>query len=200
MRYEAAHKEQTRERVLAAAVTAIRESGTQGVGVASVMERAGLTHGAFYAHFASRDALLLAAVTRLFDAVRGRFDQTTSRGEPTDALRAYVAFYLSPKHRDSTALSCPLALLAGEAPRLGDDTKLQFGSGVEHLTSAISGHLVKLDVPDPAAAAASVVAELVGALAISRAVNDRRQSDTILSRSRRSILARLGLEESRHGR
>jgi TetR/AcrR family transcriptional repressor of nem operon len=85
--------------------------------------------------------------------------------------------------------------MAGEVPRLGEATRLEFGSSIGRLSGALAVHLSALGREQPQAAASSVVAELVGALAISRAVLDKSQSDLILANSRQSVLARTGLLE-----
>src|ERR1700712_3724985 len=114
MRYDSQHKERVRERVLQEAAKAVRVDGAQGIGVASVMARAGLTHGTFYAHFASKDDLIAATIGRMADEARVRFKSLTQGLAPADAMRAYVDFYLSAKHRDSRTAGCPLPLLANE--------------------------------------------------------------------------------------
>jgi TetR/AcrR family transcriptional repressor of nem operon len=197
MRYEADRKEKTREKVLKEASKTMRLEGAQGMGVARVMARAALTHGAFYAHFESKDALIDATVERMTLEARGRFDKVTADLAPEEALCAYVAFYLSARHRDNTQTSCPLPWLAGEVPRLGTLSRKRYGHSIASLTESIATKLRALHRPtfhaDVEAVAASVVAELVGALELSRAVGDKAQSDTMLERSRASILARLGI-------
>ena len=115
-RYSTDHKEKTRAAIVDAAAERIRSGGIDALGVASIMAEAGLTHGGFYAHFPSRDALLAAAVTRLFEKACetvGRFED--KHGEA--GLERYVDFYLSPRHRDDIEHGCPIPSLAGEAQR-----------------------------------------------------------------------------------
>jgi len=193
MRYEPDYKARTRQKVLAEAAKTMRAEGVQGMGVAAVMAKAGLTHGAFYAHFESKDDLISETIKEMALTARGRFDTVTAELGPEDALRAYVTFYLSPRHRDNTETSCPLPWLAGEIPRLGAPSRKRYGASVAGLTELLASRLRELAHGDPDGAASSVVAELVGALALSRAVGDKAQSDAILARSRDSIFARLGL-------
>jgi TetR/AcrR family transcriptional repressor of nem operon len=194
MRYEPDYKAKTRQKVLTEAAKVMRAEGLQGMGVANVMGKAGLTHGAFYAHFDSKDALIAETIAEMAQAARGRFDTVTEGLEPAEALRRYVAFYLSPRHRDNTETSCPLPWLAGEITRLEAPSRKRYGASVAGLTELLAVRLRALDHADADAAASSVVAELVGALALSRAVGEKAQSDQILERSRASILARLQLE------
>ena len=193
MRYEPDYKAKTRQKVLGEAAKLLRAEGLQGMGVANVMAKAGLTHGAFYAHFDSKDALIAETIHEMAQAARGKFELVTQDLEPAAALRKYIAFYLSPRHRDNTETSCPLPWLAGEIPRLESPSRKRYGASIAGLTELLAQRLRALAQPDADAAAASVVAELVGALALSRAVGDKAQSDQILARSRESILARLGL-------
>ncbi|HWU53659.1 MAG TPA: TetR/AcrR family transcriptional regulator, partial [Tahibacter sp.] len=101
MRYDAEHKLRTRDKVVKAAAKAIRAKGPDGIGIADVMADVGLTHGGFYAHFASKDDLVAAAVGQMFEEARARLAAETQQRAPADGLRAYVDFYLSPAHRDA---------------------------------------------------------------------------------------------------
>ncbi len=193
MRYEPDYKAKTRQKVLTEAARTLRTEGVQGMGVAHVMAKAGLTHGAFYAHFESKDALIAETIKEMALSARGKFDTVTADLAPADALRKYIRFYLSARHRDNADTSCPLPWLAGEIPRLDASSRERYGASVAGLTEILAVRLRALDHPDADANASSVVTELIGALALSRAVADKGQSDMILARSRDSILARLGL-------
>ncbi len=193
MRYDAEHKDRTRARVLQAAAAAIRTDGPDRVGVADVMKRAGLTHGGFYAHFASREALVLAAIGEMFSGARGAFERVTRDRPAHDALIAYVDFYLSPRHRDARESGCPLPVLSSELPRLPQEARVQFGQGVARLCGLMSGLLTELGRPDAEALAGSALTEMIGALSLARAVADPAQSDTILANSRSAVLRRLDL-------
>ena len=193
MRYDPDYKARTRQKVLAEAAKTLRAEGVQGMGVANVMGKAGLTHGAFYAHFESKEALIGETIKEMALAARGRFDTVTADLGPADALRRYVEFYLSERHRDNVETSCPLPWLAGEIPRLDDAARRRYGTSLASLTGLIAAKLRELDHADADGAAGSVVAELVGALGLARAVGDPAQSARILADSRGSILARLGL-------
>jgi len=199
MRYEPDYKAKTREKVLREATRTMRAEGVQGMGVAAVMAKAGLTHGAFYAHFASKDDLIDETVKAMILEARGRFEAVTEGLAPADALRSYVGFYLSGRHRDNTASSCPLPWIATEVPRLGAASRKRYGSALVGLSELVATKLRALDRADADALASSVVAELVGALLLARAVADKAQSDEILARSRDGILGRLGLAQPAPG-
>lgn len=193
MRYEPDYKAKTRQKVLAEAAKTMRAEGVQGMGVANVMGKAGLTHGAFYAHFESKEALIDETVQEMLLGARGRFDKVTADLGPNDALVAYIEFYLSARHRDNSETSCPLPWVANDVARLGTSSRQRYGAIIAGLTEIIATRLRALEHADAEAAASSVVAEMIGALSLARAVPDRAQSDLILSRSRDGLVARLGL-------
>jgi len=193
MRYDSDHKGETRQRVLKEAAREIRAKGPGGVAVASIMARAGLTHGGFYAHFESKDALIAAAIETMFESAARRFEAASVHQDPRAALRAYVDFYLSPGHRDARAHGCPLPALSGDLARLDPEARVRFGQGVAALTGRLADRLGQLGVGDPEAAGSSMLAEMVGAVALSRAVADPAQSDAILARARASVIARFDL-------
>jgi len=186
-------RDQTRARVVDAAATVIRGEGPHQVHVAKVMAKAGLTHGGFYFHFDSKDALVVAAIEQIFHDGRVLFERITDHADARDALRAYVEYYLSPAHRDETGVSCPLALLAIDAPRLNPPTRRAFADGVDGMRGAVAGLARAAGLSDPDALAASVVAELVGTLILARAEPDRARSDALLAYSRAHVLARFSL-------
>ena len=197
MRYDAEHKERTRERVLKAAAKAIRAQGPHKIGVAQVMAKAGLTHGGFYAHFPSKDALVAASIGQMFKESGGRFAAETEGFSPTEGLARYVDFYLSATHRDARGAGCPLPYLSADAPRLSPAARETFAGGVERLRLKLAGALTALGRRDPDCDAGSMLAELVGALALARAEPDRTRSDAILARSRAALKARFGLGDAR---
>lgn len=194
MRYDAEHKQKTRDRVLKYAARAIRAEGPHQVGVAGVMNKAGLTHGGFYAHFASKDEMIVAAIARMFEEVQSFWDEETRDRSDADGLAAYINRYLSCAHRDSTERGCPIAALATDLPRLPEPSREEFARGVHRLTTAIAAPLARMGHDDPDALAASVVSELVGTLALARAEPDAAAAENRLSSSRRMIKRRLGLE------
>jgi TetR/AcrR family transcriptional repressor of nem operon len=193
MRYDADHKQKTREKVLKAAAKAIRAHGPHRIGVAGVMGKAGLTHGGFYAHFESKDALVAAAIGQMFEQARERFVSEVKDLPPAEALNAYIDFYLSTGHRDARTTGCPMPVLAGDLPRLDRASRSRFAAGVAALTENIAMRVQTLGLPQPEALARSVVAELVGALSLARAEPDETRSDAMLADSRELVKSRLGL-------
>ena len=193
MRYEPEHKARTRERLVREASTALRIEGPDRLGVAALMGRAGLTHGGFYAHFASKDALLAEALEASFADGAAVFAGFAGL-EPAEALRRYVRFYTSRSHRDDPGGGCPLAALSADLPRMGPEAQSRFGAGLARLTARLTVLIEAHGLADAADLGSSTLAEMKGALALSRAVADAAQSDAILRTSRRSVMRRLNLE------
>lgn len=193
MRYDAEHKQRTRARVLKEAAAAIRVEGPDRIGVAAIMGRAGLTHGGFYAHFDSKDALLVAAIGQMFDTACAWFEQQVAGKPPAEGLAAYVGFYLSRYHRDHREESCPIASMAADLPRLGQDARVAFEQGAARLTTLIAAQLQALGRPEPGIAAVSLLSEMVGAVVLARSIADPEHSSAILRASRQAIRERLGL-------
>jgi TetR/AcrR family transcriptional repressor of nem operon len=194
VRYSNEHKAETRRRVLKEAAQEIRAKGPEGVAVAGVMARAGLTHGGFYAHFESKDAMIADAIGTMFEDARGRSDAIEQTDDPRAALKAYIDFYLSTAHRDRRERGCPLPTLSGDLARSGERQRERFGKGVEALTMRLARALDGIGVADPHAEGSAMLAQLVGAVALSRAVADPAQSDAILADAHALLVARYGLE------
>jgi TetR/AcrR family transcriptional repressor of nem operon len=196
MRYTTEHKQQTREKLLGIAAAAIRTQGPDRIGVAGVMAKAGLTHGGFYAHFASKEDLIGAAIDRMFEESRARIGEETRGLSPREGLVAYIDFYLSARHRDTRGAGCALAALAGDLPRLSLVTRRRFAVGVQRMRQILAATLRLLERDDADVLADSMLAELVGALAIARAEPDSERSDAILAHSRAALKRRFQLAPS----
>jgi TetR/AcrR family transcriptional repressor of nem operon len=200
MRYEDDQKQRTRARVLRAAARAIRAHGPDRIAVAGIMAKAGLTHGGFYAHFASKDDLVTEAIGQMFVEARQQFDTVIRDGAPAQALSRYIDFYLSAAHRDGRDRGCPVAALLADLPRLTVEARKAFGAGVAGLTAVLSGQIGALGHADAAGLASSMVSELAGAAALARSVGDVEQSEAILKASRVALRRRLGIEKAGRAR
>jgi TetR/AcrR family transcriptional repressor of nem operon len=195
VRYSEEHKRRTRDRVLSETTKAIRADGAERISVAGVMRRAGLTHGAFYAYFPSKDELVAAGIERMFEEVRaGPLREVANAGSKGAILVAYLDYYLSPTHRDSRDSGCPLPFLAADAPRLVGSARERFAAGIATLTAIAAGLLRGLSEAEPELAAMSLLSELVGAVSLARAEIDRDRSDAILMSSLKSLKQRFRLE------
>lgn len=190
MRYDSEHKSETRKLVLKEAARDIREKGPGGVAVAGIMARAGLTHGGFYAHFKSKDALIAEAIGVMFEDARGRLFRATGDLNSKEGFAAYVDGYLSAAHRDARSRGCPLPSLSGDMARLEPLSRERFGQGVEAITDRVAGMLEASGVQDPKTEAAAVMSQMVGALALARAVADPAQSERILEITRTDLKRR----------
>jgi TetR/AcrR family transcriptional regulator, transcriptional repressor for nem operon len=159
-----------RERVVAKAAELFRARGFDGVGVAELMRAAGFTHGGFYNHFPTKEALSAEALTRAFDQMA----QVRSR---TADLAEVVRGYLSQASRKAPAKSCPAAALAGDAARQPEPVREAFAAGLEGMIESFSA---QLDGPDPRARAVALLAKMAGGLMLARAVPDGPLADELL--------------------
>jgi len=189
MRYDTEHKARTRTE----AAAAIRAAGPDGVAVAGLMAKVGLTHGGFYAHFKSKDALVAEAIGQMFEEGRRMFRSRSEGRTPGEGLARYIDWYLSEAHRDATERGCPLPRLSGEVARLSLPARTAFAAGAAALSALIAEALEAMERPEPALLARSVVSEMVGALSLARAEPDPDQSGHILAASRAGLKTRLGL-------
>lgn len=188
-------KQLTHDRIVETAAGVMREAGFWGVGVADVMKRAGLTHGGFYAHFASRDALLCEAVEHAGRDSAARLAKSTAQRQARGAspLRALVDAYLSDGHLAGTTQGCPVAALASEMPRQSAEVAQAAAERVRQLVAA-----VRRALPDEAAEQAGVVAgQLVGALQLARVLGDNAEGRAVLAATRRSLLAQFDTAPAR---
>jgi TetR/AcrR family transcriptional repressor of nem operon len=178
MRYTKDHKQATRQRILEAAGRRFKQDGIDGAGVAAVMSDAGLTNGAFYAHFASKEDLVANVLAEQLRVQRENF-----RATPSDraGLESLVRAYLSPEHRDQSADGCPSAALLDEIVRRPAGTKDVFTDEVLVTAHDIAARLEPKD-PDAARTdALTLIGLLAGTLQLARALNDRDLSDQLLA-------------------
>ena len=196
MRYSDDHKAATRQRVLREAAREIRAKGPDNIAVAGVMARAGLTHGGFYAHFESKDALVIEAIETMFLDAHARFGAFDGADDPRAALLDYIDFYLSHAHRDARERGCPLPALSVDLARSTSASRARFAAGVSRLTDRLGAALHSMDVADPASEASVMLTQMVGAVVLARAV-DGAASDAILASARAALVGRYGLEPAR---
>ena len=187
-------KAATRERMIGAASRSLRRHGIAGTGVAAVMAEAGMTHGGFYAHFPSKDALTAAAITASFGDSRIRLMSRSGDMAPVDALGDWIETYLSPRHRERPERGCALPVLSAEAARGDVATRAALAGGLAELGAWVRGRLEALDRPEPGATANSMVAEAVGALMLSRVLGATPESDALLAGARASLRTRAGID------
>jgi TetR/AcrR family transcriptional regulator, transcriptional repressor for nem operon len=197
MRYSATHKDETHAKLVKLAGRALREKGPEKVAVAELMQAAGLTHGGFYAHFKSKDALLAEALDGVFEESKRKFQRITDGLPPRHALASYIDFYVSPAHRDDAAHGCPIVALNSDLPRQSRKFRATFDKGTKLLLAKLASWIEAAGIGgDSEALAASVLSAMAGAVAVARAVSDKRLSDEMLEAARDSIKARLGLDDA----
>ena len=198
MRYVADHKSESRDRILKVAARQIRAKGPHKIAVKEVMSAAGLTHGAFYAHFDSKDALVAEAVTKMFSDAGQRASGLEAVLAENDArlpaaFRTYLQGYLSPRHRDGPDLGCPLPSLASDIARTEGPARENFVAGMERMTASIETALGRMGRARPEAQARAVVAQMVGAVGLARAAGPGSRSDAILRDCLAALIAKLDL-------
>jgi len=170
MRVSRIQAAENRETVINVASRLFREHGFDGIGLKDLMERAGLTQGAFYKQFASKEDLVAQASRRALESASRRWSAAAA-AEPEDPLGAVIAFYLSTEHRKERMDGCPIVALGSDAARQGIDVKASFEAGITaHLK--VLGRLIGGTDGKPNGKAMAVLSTMVGALTLSRVVND----------------------------
>ena len=175
-------KDRSRARIVGSASKLLRERGVEGASVNDVMRDAGLTHGGFYRHFATKEAMVKGALDAAFEEIIGLVGSDVPNRSAADAARHFREFYLSDIHLQNAGRGCPAAALAGEIARAPDATRARFGAGVRAMLIALAG-LEQGDEGERQVAATRELAMLVGALALARA-SDAGTADLILAACR----------------
>jgi TetR/AcrR family transcriptional repressor of nem operon len=179
MRVSREQAAQNRERIVETASRLFREKGYDGIGVADLMKSAGLTHGGFYGHFASKEDLLAEACgMAMWNSVdKWREALAGSGGDPRGTIARY---YLTAQHRDNPGKGCALAALGPDASRAGDEVRQAMAEGLQAQLRILAEALPGTPAEKRREAIATYAA-LVGALVLSRSVADQEQSDEILA-------------------
>jgi TetR/AcrR family transcriptional repressor of nem operon len=186
MRYPAGHKRETNERILRAAGRLFRRQGYAATGVDTVMASAGLTAGAFYSHFHSKEDLLAETLDTVFREARNDRPKRLSQLRGREWIRAFAAFYLSKKHRDTPDRGCPVAALAGEVGRIGGKSRAVMGRNLRRMFDTV-GQQFDAASPDRRRAI-TTVSLCLGGLMLARAVNGSRLSEEILRTCRETVM------------
>jgi TetR/AcrR family transcriptional regulator, transcriptional repressor for nem operon len=178
---------ETRRKIVKTAARQFRKHGFGGIGVADVMAKSGLTHGGFYKHFASKNALVTEACEWALAASRNELAALAEAAPPGQGLDAIVCAYLSMEHRDHAERGCVISALAAEAVRLDAPTKKAFSEGQEAQVSLIAA-LLPGTKDDAMQSAGAILAIMVGALTISRTIDDRELAEKFLQSVRTAAL------------
>jgi TetR/AcrR family transcriptional repressor of nem operon len=187
MRVSRVQAEENRQTVINVASRLFREHGFDGIGLKDLMEGAGLTQGAFYKQFASKDDLAAQASKR---ALESAFNSWSAVGEsnPGDPFGAVVAFYLSMDHRALRGDGCPIVALGSDAARQNDDVKAAFQAGIEKYLELLGGWIGDADNAQPSGKAMVILSTMIGAMVLSRAVNDEQLSKRFLQAAAGHVL------------
>lgn len=180
---------ENRERVLQTAARLFREKGVDGVGVAELMQAAGLTHGAFYGQFSSKEELVAEACRWALGKTESYWERLQAR--EADPLAAIIDAYLSPAHRDDPGRGCALTTLGVEAPRRDPGVRRAVSDGLVNLLARLEGLLPRrLQAARRRRRALALMASLVGGLVLARAVEDETLSAEILAAVRAELADR----------
>jgi TetR/AcrR family transcriptional repressor of nem operon len=172
-------KEATHERIVDAAARAIRRSGYDGTGVADIMKDAGLTHGGFYAHFPSREAMLAEAADRAGGESVALMERVATTVPPRQALRAMLQAYLSKEHFASVENGCAVAALGSEMPRQAPQVRRAATRRIKEMIDLVGRQFADWGQPRAHKRAMVTIATAVGALVLARAVDDPKLSDAL---------------------
>jgi TetR/AcrR family transcriptional regulator, transcriptional repressor for nem operon len=187
MRVSRVQAEKNRETVIEVASRLFREHGFDGIGLKGLMDGAGLTQGGFYKQFASKDDLAAQASRRALESASRRWF-AAAEANPEDPLGAVVEFYLSTGHRGERMDGCPVVALGSDAARQGADVKASFEAGIREYLKMLGGWIGEADDEVPNARAMAILSTMVGAVLLSRAVNDDQLSKRFLQAAAESVL------------
>jgi TetR/AcrR family transcriptional repressor of nem operon len=190
MRYEKTHKEQTRQRIVETAARRFREHGLEAEGVKSLMSSAGLTNGAFYNHFESKEDLAREAVAAAMEERVGKLQFCIDSGI---GLRGLIQNYFSVRHRDNPGLGCPTTVLAADVARHSDPVRRAYTYGVKAFVDLAATQWPALPADEALSRAFALYGLMAGTMQVARATNDEALSRSILESGLRAALEMAGL-------
>ena len=188
VRYAKEHKEATRRRILETSSRRLKSDGVDGSGIAALMADAGLTNGAFYAHFSSKDDLVATVVSAELAAQR---DATAALPPGRESIEPLVRGYLSVEHRDHPEEGCPSAALIEEICRGGDQVRTAYTDGIVSFADLIAERLDPVSPETRRVRVLAAFAGMVGTLQMARTVNDPDLSTALLDQGIANALAQL---------
>ena len=171
MRVSRVQAAENRETVINVASRLFREHGFDGIGLKDLMKGAGLTQGAFYTHFESKDDLAAQASRRAMENAAQRWAEATA-SKPEDPFGAVIEFYLRTGHREERMDGCPVVALGSDAARQGSDVKASFEVGIREYLEMLGGWVGEADAEKAGGKAMAVLSTMVGAVLLSRVVNN----------------------------
>jgi len=181
-------KEATHDRIVEAAARAIRRSGYNGAGVADIMKDAGLTHGGFYAHFPSREAMLAEAADRAGSESVTMMERIAATTPPQRVRQAMMRAYLSKEHVEGIETGCATAALGSEMPRQAPEVRRAATRRIKEMIDVVTRHSPDWGQPGAHERALATVSTLVGALVLARAVDDPKLSEALRKAALKHLL------------
>jgi len=179
MRVSRTQAAENRQTVINVASRLFRERGFDGIGLKDLMKGAGLTQGAFYKQFASKEDLAVEASKRALESASGRWSDAAA-AHPDDPLGAVIAFYLSGDHREEKMDGCPIVALGSDAARQGPEVKAEFEAGIKAHLDVLGRFIAGNDGEASRGKAMGILATMVGAVTLSRVVNDPALAQALL--------------------
>lgn len=188
MRVSRVQAEENRQTVIKAASRLFREHGFDGIGLKDLMAGAGMTQGAFYKQFESKEDLVTQASRRALQEALGHWT-TAAASRPDNPLSAMVDFYLSQAHCAEKSDGCPVVALGADAARHGPDVRASFEAGIKEYLALLGGWMGGVDRGEAESRAMASLATMVGAVLLARAVNDEEMSKRLLQAAAGSVMA-----------
>jgi TetR/AcrR family transcriptional repressor of nem operon len=200
MRYSKEHKHETHARIVRKASVRLREKGAHGIGVADLMKEAGLTHGGFYAHFDSREALVIEAFNYAMDRSTDRWRKMAEQTPPEKRFAAIVESYLTTIHRDDPGHGCTVPTLGPEIAREGPKARRAFAAKLDEMIEMMADQVPELPRKAARAQAIAALSTMAGALVLSRIAGSGEFSEEILGAGREAVLGRAAKALARKSR
>jgi TetR/AcrR family transcriptional repressor of nem operon len=191
MRYAKNHKAETHAKIVRNASTQLREKGTRGIGVADLMKEAGLTHGGFYAHFGSREDLVIEAIAYAMDQTTGHWTTLVADKPAGERLALLIDTYLTALHRDNPGRGCVVPALAADIGRESGKTRRVFLAKLEEMIAVFAAKGAGAGAADAEArrTAIATIATLMGTVVLARVAGTGTFSQEILDAGRAAALA-----------
>ncbi|WP_025035718.1 TetR/AcrR family transcriptional regulator [Bradyrhizobium sp. DOA9] len=184
MRYSREHKQETHDRIVKKASVRLREKGAHGIGVADLMKEAGLTHGGFYAHFDSREALVIEAFAYAMDRSMEHWRKLTGEAAPEKRLALIAESYLSTLHRDNPGHGCSIPALGAEIARESPKTRKAFAGKLDEMIETLTDTIPNMPRKAARKQAIATLATMAGTMLLARIAGSSELSDEMLKAGR----------------
>jgi TetR/AcrR family transcriptional repressor of nem operon len=190
MRYSREHKQETHDRIVRKASVRLREKGAHGIGVADLMKEAGLTHGGFYAHFDSREALVIESFAYAMDRSMEHWRKITDEVAPEKRLALVAEAYLSALHRDNPGQGCSIPALGADIARESPKTRKAFAGKLDEMIEMMTDYIPGVPRKTARKQAIATLATMAGTMLLARIAGSGELSDEVLKSGRDAALER----------